>query len=94
METVNKTNKWSPVCKYDSGWNPAPVIFGQMVILINGFVPHLSGLILKNSDYGLSWIMQKGPAHKHLSVSFLCPANDIHAKSHSAISLLTAGKCN
>lgn len=53
------------------------------------------GTILKNSDYGLSSIMQKGPrAQKHLSVSFLCPANDIQAKSHSAVSLLTAGKCN
>lgn len=62
--------------------------------LINGSSPHLL-----QSDFRLLrlWVIldyAKDPAHKHLSVSFLCPPNDIHAKSHSAVSLLTAGKCN
>lgn len=83
---------------FDEYSSNARVIFGQtklskQYVLINGS-PHLFGHDFKELRLWVILDYAKDPVHKHLSVSFLCPPNDIHAKSHSAVSLLTAGKCN
>lgn len=91
-------NKSSLISDFRVAQN-ARVIFGQtkfskQYVLINGFSPHRFGHDFKELRLWVILDYAKDPVHKHLSVSFLCPPNDIHAKSHSAVSLLTAGKCN
>ncbi len=59
--------------------------------LLMGFLlTYISVIFSKSSDYGLGGIMQRS-LHMH---AYLCPLNDIHANSRSAVSLLTAANWN